>query len=93
MGGRDPGGDIVSIPFLTGLCLLLYRALRERAVRPWVGFNPLPNGAVSAPEALVSVFTDKPASKVSIPFLTGLCLLLKILVVIAPDQLQFQSPS
>ena len=46
----DPDQPIVSIPFLTGLCLLLKDAFLTRCSGDErLSFNPLPNGAVSAP--------------------------------------------
>ena len=46
--GLRAGGGRVSIPFLTGPCLLLLGS-DPGLLQPVQGFNPLPNGAVSAP--------------------------------------------
>ena len=50
----------VSIPFLTGPCLLLGRYAAGRPA-PGLCFNPLPNGAVSAPMQRYEGETRRPS--------------------------------
>ena len=59
--------------------------------RPQEGFNPLPNGAVSAPWTYHAALVER--IDVSIPFLTGPCLLQVTMKQLEDSFLEFQSPS